>query len=256
LKNVKLYKNRRDALHASQNNAIFNVFYVKGGSNMANKTKAKTKAVAVKKVKPQIKAKAKVSAKIKVKAATKGKGSAKPKTAKVTAIKASGKTKVIVAKKNKTAIKNKKDTIKKMTAKKTLKIKPQESSQTEGYMREQQLEFFATILKNWKEQLLQQADNTKHNMQDSSAMYADIADRAYQEEEFSRELRTRDRERKLAKKIDEAIERIKDKSYGFCEDCGAEIGVKRLEARPTATQCVECKTISELKEKQVGELEE
>lgn len=135
-------------------------------------------------------------------------------------------------------------------------VAPYTLKKGEEYMSTEQLKHFEDILKNWKEQLMQRADVTKHNMQDSSSVYADVADRAYQEEEFSRELRTRDRERKLLKKIDEALDRIKDNTYGYCDDCGSEIGLRRLEARPTATQCIECKTISELKEKQVGEVEE
>lgn len=218
---------------------------------MATKTKTKAKAKTV-----AAKVKAKVKTKTKTLPKTKGKTKPKAKAVQVTVAKAASKVKTTKNSKIKNVVKNKKNTTKKMIIKKIPKIKPYEPLKNEVYMNEQQLQHFEMILKNWKEQLLQQADNTKHNMQDGSAMYADIADRAYQEEEFSRELRTRDRERKLAKKIDEALDRIKDKSYGFCEECGAEIGAKRLEARPTATQCVECKTVSELKEKQVGELEE
>ena len=90
-------------------------------------------------------------------------------------------------------------------------------------------------------------------MQDEAANYPDPVDRASQEEEFNLELRTRDRERKLLKKIEETLARIKDNDYGYCDDCGAEIGIGRLEARPTATQCIECKTIAEIREKQIGD---
>ena len=93
---------------------------------------------------------------------------------------------------------------------------------------------------------------TVHHMQEDAANYPDPIDRASQEEEFGIELRTRNREHKLVKKIDEALERIVADDYGFCCDCGAEIGIRRLEARPTATQCIECKTIAEIKEKQTG----
>jgi DnaK suppressor protein len=89
-------------------------------------------------------------------------------------------------------------------------------------------------------------------MQDEAANFPDPNDRATQEEEFSLELRTRDRERKLIKKIDEALERIEQENYGFCETCGVDIGVKRLEARPTATMCIDCKTLEEIREKQIA----
>ena len=82
--------------------------------------------------------------------------------------------------------------------------------------------------------------------------YADPVDRASQEEEFAFELRTRDRERKLINKIAISIELIKQDEYGWCESCGDEIGIKRLEARPTATHCIDCKTLDEIKEKQLS----
>jgi RNA polymerase-binding transcription factor len=91
-----------------------------------------------------------------------------------------------------------------------------------------------------------------HHMQDEAANFPDPADRASQEEEFSLELRTRDRERKLIKKIDQTLQRIEEDDYGFCDSCGVEIGIRRLEARPTATLCIDCKTLAEIKEKQVG----
>jgi len=89
-------------------------------------------------------------------------------------------------------------------------------------------------------------------MQDEAANFPDPADRASQEEEFSLELRARDRERKLIKKIDETLQLIEDEDYGWCDSCGVEIGIRRLEARPTATLCIDCKTLAEIKEKQVG----
>jgi DnaK suppressor protein len=91
-----------------------------------------------------------------------------------------------------------------------------------------------------------------HHMQDEAANFPDPADRASQEEEFSLELRARDRERKLIKKIDETLQLIEDNDYGWCDSCGVEIGIRRLEARPTATLCIDCKTLAEIKEKQVG----
>ncbi|PTT88788.1 RNA polymerase-binding protein DksA, partial [Pseudomonas sp. HMWF005] len=108
------------------------------------------------------------------------------------------------------------------------------------------------ILNKWKQDLMQEVDRTVDHMKDEAANFPDPADRASQEEEFALELRARDRERKLIKKIDKTLELIQDEEYGWCESCGIEIGVKRLEARPTADLCIDCKTLAEIKEKQVG----
>ena len=89
-------------------------------------------------------------------------------------------------------------------------------------------------------------------MQEDVTNFADPADRATQEEEFSLELRNRDRERKLLKKIEQTLHKISDGDYGYCETCGVEIGLKRLEARPTADLCIDCKTLAEIREKQLG----
>lgn len=132
-------------------------------------------------------------------------------------------------------------------------VQPYLSEEDENYMNENQIEHFRGILLKWKEQLITEVNRTVHQMQDVASNYPDPVDRASQEEEFSLELRARDRERKLLKKIEDALTRINENDYGYCDDCGAEIGVRRLEARPTATQCIECKTIAEIKEKQVGE---
>ena len=129
---------------------------------------------------------------------------------------------------------------------------PYKPKKGEEYMNEKQREHFKQILLDWREQLMQEVDRTVHHMQDDAANYPDPADRATQEEEFSLELRTRDRERKLIKKIDNTIEAIVQDDYGFCETCGIEIGIRRLEARPTADKCVDCKTLDEIKEKQLG----
>lgn len=99
---------------------------------------------------------------------------------------------------------------------------------------------------------MEEVDRTMHHMQDEAAHFPDPNDRATQEEEFALELRTRDRERKLIKKIDEAIQTLETGDYGYCEMCGVEIGVGRLEARPTATLCIDCKTLDEIKERQLG----
>lgn len=129
---------------------------------------------------------------------------------------------------------------------------PYEPAPGEEYMNEKQLAHFRQILLNWKNDLMEEVDRTVRHLQEDANNYADPADRATQEEGFNLELRTRDRERKLLKKINETIEKIDEDDYGFCEACGIEIGIRRLEARPTATLCVDCKTLSELKEKQLG----
>jgi DnaK suppressor protein len=121
----------------------------------------------------------------------------------------------------------------------------------EEYMNENQREHFKKLLLAWKRELMEEVDRTMSHLKDEAANFPDPADRASQEEEFSLELRTRDRERKLIKKIDKTLELIESDNYGFCEACGVEIGIRRLEARPTATLCVDCKTIDEIKEKQV-----
>jgi DnaK suppressor protein len=113
-------------------------------------------------------------------------------------------------------------------------------------------EHFREILLAWKRELMEEVDRTVHHMQDEATNFPDPNDRATQESEFSLELRTRDRERKLIKKIDEALARIEEQEYGYCEACGVEIGIRRLEARPTATLCIDCKTLDEIREKQMA----
>ena len=129
-------------------------------------------------------------------------------------------------------------------------IEPYQPKKNEEYMSEGQLEHFRQILMAWKAELMSEVDRTLNTMQDESTALPDVNDRATQEEEFALALRTRDRERKLIRKIDKSIAEIDSGDYGFCETCGVEIGVRRLEARPTATQCIDCKTLSEIKEKQ------
>lgn len=128
---------------------------------------------------------------------------------------------------------------------------PYKTSKNEEYMNEKQRDHFRALLLAWKKELMEEVDRTMSHLKDEAANFPDPADRASQEEEFSLELRTRDRERKLIKKIDKTLELIENDDYGFCEACGVEIGVRRLEARPTATLCVDCKTLDEIKEKQV-----
>lgn len=122
----------------------------------------------------------------------------------------------------------------------------------EAYMNDQQLDHFRKILNDWKAELSQDIDRTVHTMQDEVTMFADPNDRASQESDMALELRNRDRERKLIKKIDETLAKIDGNEYGYCESCGIEIGLKRLEARPTATLCIDCKTLDEIREKQVA----
>nr|WP_245937192.1 RNA polymerase-binding protein DksA [Thioalbus denitrificans] len=129
---------------------------------------------------------------------------------------------------------------------------PYKEKKGEEYMNDKQLAHFRAILESWRRELMEEVDRTVHHMQDEAANFPDPNDRATQEEEFSLELRTRDRERKLLKKIDETLKHIEDGDYGFCESCGVEIGIRRLEARPTATLCIDCKTLAEMREKQMA----
>ena len=120
----------------------------------------------------------------------------------------------------------------------------------EEYMNDNQLAHIEKILLARRQSLMEEVDRTVTHMKDDAANFPDPSDRASQEEEFSIELRTRDRERKLIKKIEDALERLREDEFGYCEACGIEIGLRRLEARPTATLCIDCKTLSEIKEKQ------
>ena len=132
-------------------------------------------------------------------------------------------------------------------------VQPYQVSKGEEYMSKEQLEHFRTILSSWKQDLMQEVDRTVLHMKDVAANFPDPNDRATQESEFSLELRTRDRERKLIRKIDEALKRIEDGSYGYCLETGEPIGVKRLEARPVATLSVEAQERRERREKQFGD---
>ncbi|MDH2434163.1 RNA polymerase-binding protein DksA [Pokkaliibacter sp. MBI-7] len=131
-------------------------------------------------------------------------------------------------------------------------FQPYQAKADEEYMNEAQKAHFTKILMGWKKELMEEVDRTVHHLQEEANNFADPNDRASQEEEFSLELRARDRERKLTKKITETLERIEKDDYGYCESCGIEIGIRRLEARPTATLCIDCKTLAEMKEKQMG----
>ena len=129
-------------------------------------------------------------------------------------------------------------------------FKPYKPGRGESYMNDEQIEHFRGILLNWRGELVDEVTRTVSHMKDEAANFPDPADRATQEEEFSLELRTRDRERKLIKKIDSTLDRLQNDDYGYCDACGIEIGIQRLEARPTATLCIDCKTLAEIKERQ------
>lgn len=221
----------------------------KGSKKITHKTTKKTKVIKANKPKKALAKKLIVKKIVKKKVV-------KKKVVKKIVKKAMPKVvkKVVVKAKPQTKAKSKKRVTSKVSAVfGPLGVKPYQLKAKEEYMNEKQLEHLRQILLNWKAQLMDEVDRTVHHMQDEAANYPDPIDRASQEEEFNLELRTRDRERKLLKKIEETLIRINDHDYGYCDDCGAEIGMRRLEARPTATQCIECKTIAEIREKQVGE---
>ncbi len=131
-------------------------------------------------------------------------------------------------------------------------VPPYKPKGKEEYMNARQLAHFRQMLETMKRELSQDIDRTVHTMQDEATIFADPNDRASQESDMSLELRNRDRERKLIKKIDETIMHIDAGEYGYCDSCGVEIGLKRLEVRPTATLCIDCKTLDEMRERQVA----
>ena len=134
----------------------------------------------------------------------------------------------------------------------TKPVTPYKAKKGEAYMNPKQLGHFRAILNDIKLGLGEDIDRTVHTMQDEATVFADPNDRASQESDVSLELRNRDRERKLIKKIDEMMAKIDSGDYGYCDNCGVEIGLSRLEARPTATLCIDCKTLDEIREKQVA----
>ena len=129
-------------------------------------------------------------------------------------------------------------------------IKPYALKKNEKYMNAKQKQHFLAILDSWAEQLQIEQNRTADKIQDNVSNFPDESDRATHEEEFTLELRTRERERKLLSKINESIDDLKSNDYGYCASCGIEIGIRRLEARPTATRCIDCKTIEEIHERQ------
>ncbi|MDA9364993.1 RNA polymerase-binding protein DksA [Gammaproteobacteria bacterium] len=147
----------------------------------------------------------------------------------------------------------KKSPAKKAPAKKrSTPISSYKGRKGEKYMSAAMKKHFTAVLLDWREHLKEEMQKTFDHLKNKGESYADPIDRASQEEEFAFELRTRDRERKLINKIAMSLEQIKQDDYGYCYACGIEIGVKRLEARPTATHCIDCKTLDEIKEKQLG----
>lgn len=202
---------------------------------------------------------------VKAKAAAKKKTVTKKKTASKSSVKKAAPKKA-AAKKQAVAKKaaTKKAAPKKAAAKATARRKPSvligpvpgiapyQEKRGEEYMNERQVAHFREILTTWKKELMEEVDRTVHHMQDDAANFPDPNDRATQESEFSMELRARDRERKLIRKIEESIRNLENDEFGYCEACGVEIGVKRLEARPTATLCIDCKVLDEIRERQMG----
>ena len=134
----------------------------------------------------------------------------------------------------------------------TKQFAPYVEKKGESYMNKRQLGHFRKLLNEWKSDLGQDIDRTVHTMQDEATVFADPNDRATQESDMALELRNRDRERKLIKKINEMIAKIDAGEYGYCESCGVEIGLKRLLARPTASLCIDCKTLEEMRERQLA----
>ncbi|MDA8655331.1 RNA polymerase-binding protein DksA [Gammaproteobacteria bacterium] len=146
----------------------------------------------------------------------------------------------------------KKTIAKKGSKKRTTPMSSYKGRKGEKYMSAAMKKHFNAVLIEWREHLREEMQKTFDHLKNKGESYADPIDRASQEEEFAFELRTRDRERKLINKIASSLEQIKQDDYGYCYACGIEIGVKRLEARPTATHCIDCKTLDEIKEKQLG----
>ena len=161
--------------------------------------------------------------------------------------------KKVAPKKVVTSAIKKKAPIKKATiANNKSKIAAYKSKKGEKYMSAAMKKHFVAVLLLWREHLTDEMQKTFDHLKTKGETYADPMDRASQEEEFAFELRTRDRERKLINKIGISVEKVKQDDYGWCDSCGDEIGVKRLEARPTATHCIHCKTLDEIKEKQLN----
>lgn len=224
----------------------------KAGKKKAAKKKATRKKTAKKKAKAGKKkaAKKKKTAKKKAgKKATAAKKKKAPRKKSSTPVKKTANKKKKMSKV--TNLKKKRTAAAKPPAEKE-NFRPYRFKSGEDYMGPEQAEHFRQLLLTWKRDLMEEVDRTVHHMRDEASNFPDPNDRATQEEEFALELRTRDRERKLIKKIDESLMALENGDYGYCEICGVEIGVRRLEARPTATLCIDCKTLDEIKERHLG----
>lgn len=206
---------------------------------VAKKKAAKKKAASKKKAPAKKKA-------VKKKAAAKKKPAPKKKAAKKSAKKAPAKKKAAKKKAGGKRTRSRSEVL----SGPLHGMEPYKPRRGEEYMSADQLEHFRQILSAWKRELMEEVDRTVHHMQDEAANFPDPSDRATQESEFGLELRTRDRERKLLRKIDAALNRIDEGTYGYCEETGEEIGLKRLEARPVATLCLEAQERRELAERQ------
>ena len=234
-----------------------NVASKKAAKKKVTKKKASKKKVAKKKV-----AKKKTGKKVSKKKVAKKKVSKKKVSKKKPAKKKPAKKKVASKKVSKKKVSKKRPAARTKKAARSRRsrsdvltapihgISPYQPSRGEEYMSDEQLEHFREILNAWKRELMYEVDRTVHHMQDEAANFPDPNDRATQESEFGLELRTRDRERKLLRKIDSALARIDDGSYGYCDETGEEIGLKRLEARPVATLCLEAQERREMAERQ------
>lgn len=225
----------------------------KATSKAQSKTSAKTTSKATTRKAPA----AKVAAKATVKSTSKAAASSKKKTATAagtTGKETSAKTSAAKATTKKKAVQTSTPTMNAVAsnAANGSKLGAVATTRSGHYMDKSQLEHFSKLLAEWKQQLMEEVDRTVDHMKDDATNFPDPNDRATQEEEFSLELRTRDRERKLIKKINEAQRRIDDEEYGYCESCGIEIGVARLEARLTAELCIDCKTLEEIRERQIA----
>ncbi len=234
-----------------------------GKKKAAGKKKTAAKAPARKKTAGKAAARKKTTTRKTAKATTRKKTAGRKKTATrktSTRKKTTAKTTKKMTSKQTTAVKK---TARKSTGRKQAgaeamvlsnveQIAPYKPKKGEEYMNENQRAHFRALLLAWKRDLMEEADRTVHHMQDEASNFPDPNDRASQESEFSLELRTRDRERKLLRKIDQTLKRVETEDYGWCDSCGAEIGIRRLEARPTATLCFDCKTLDEIRERQKG----
>jgi DnaK suppressor protein len=219
-------------------------------------TKKKAHKQPVKAVKSALLAKAKKKAPIENKTAKKVKSLLDKATPKFMASKSS---RSVIKKaapslhKKKTSVQTKqKNNITPIASLMLSEISPYQEKSGEEYMNDNQREHFRNILQQRKQQILIEMDRTVHHLQDDAVNFADPNDRATQEEEFSLELRARDRELKFVKNIEEALQKLSEGVYGYCDACGIEIGIRRLEARPTANLCIDCKTLDEIREKQMG----